>query len=85
MICDKRVFSQVFSTLNSNDQKLFTVQARTLSQIFLSTGILSPVSIDSSIVELPEIIIPSTGIFSHDFTKTMFQVFISSIFVSINS
>jgi hypothetical protein len=36
----------------------------------LSTGALSPVSIDSSMVEAPSTTIPSTGIFSPGRTRT---------------
>jgi hypothetical protein len=64
---------------------LFIVQAKTLSQIFLSTGKLSQVSIDSSIHAFQEIIFPSTGILSHGLTKIISQILIFSISVSINS
>jgi hypothetical protein len=64
---------------------LFIVQAKTLSQIFLSTGKLSQVSIDSSIQAFQEVIFPSTGILSPGLTKIMSQILIFSISVSINS
>ena len=51
----------------------------TLSPICFSTGILSPVSIDSSIVVCPSIIMPSTGIFSPGLTRIISPVLTSSI------
>ncbi len=49
---------------------LFIVAPITLSPICFSTGIDSPVNIDSSTEELPLIITPSTGTFSPGFTMT---------------
>ena len=43
---------------------LLIVAPITISPFLFSTGILSPVIIDSSTLVLPSIIIPSTGIFS---------------------
>ena len=45
------------------------VEPTTLSPFFLVTGILSPVTIDSSIVVDPSTITPSTGIFSPGLTR----------------
>ena len=55
------------------------VAAITLSPIFFSTGILSPVIADWSIEELPSIITPSTGILSPGFTITISPLITSSI------
>jgi hypothetical protein len=62
-----------------------SVPVITVSQIFLSTGILSPVSIDSSRVAFPEIIFPSTGILSPGFIKIVYQILIFSTSISLNS
>ena len=47
--------------------------------MLFSTGILSPVSIDSSIDVFPSITSPSTGSFSPGFTITISETFTSSI------
>jgi len=49
---------------------VFSVAPITSSPIFLGTGIGSPVSIDSSTADAPSVTMPSTGIFSPDFTMT---------------
>jgi hypothetical protein len=59
---------------------LLIVQAITLSFVFLSTGILSQVSIDSLIEAFQETIFQSTGIFSQGFTSIISHNFKSSIF-----
>ena len=51
----------------------------TLLPIPFSTGILSPVSIDSSIAVLPSITSPSTGSFSPGLTKIISPTITSSI------
>jgi hypothetical protein len=56
-----------------------------LFPIFLSTGRLSHVSIDSSIEAVQEMIIQSTGILSHGLTNRISQFLIFSIFISLNS
>ena len=45
------------------------VEPTTVSPTFFTTGILSPVTIDSSIVEEPAVIWPSTGTFSPGLTR----------------
>ena len=47
---------------------LFIVEPITVSSTFFSTGIDSPVNIDSSMAVIPLIILPSTGIFSPGLT-----------------
>jgi len=68
----------------SKEENLLIVPANTLSQVFLSTGILSPVSIDSSTEAFHEVISPSTGILSPGFTKITSQILIFSISISWN-
>ena len=58
---------------------LFILAPITVLPIFFSTGILSPVSMDSSIDVLPSIISPSTGSFSPGFTKIISPTITSSI------
>lgn len=58
---------------------LFIVPPMTLSPCFFSTGIDSPVIIDSSTEESPEITMPSTGIFSPGLTINMSPIMTSSI------
>ena len=50
---------------------LLIVAPTTVSPLFLSTGRLSPVTIDSSIEDSPSTITPSTGIFSPGRTLTI--------------
>jgi hypothetical protein len=61
------------------------VAQKTSELIIFSTGILSPVNIDSSILDLPLIIFPSRGIFSQGNTFIVSHIFISSIFLRIIS
>ncbi len=55
---------------NSKLPTVFTVPPTTISPIFFSTGILSPVIMDSSTDEDPLMIFPSTAIFSPGRTMT---------------
>ena len=61
MICDRVVSSPTLVALNLIKPVLFILAPITLSPIFFSTGILSPVIMDSSIEVLPSTISPSTG------------------------
>ena len=63
---------------------LLILAPTTLLPIVFSTGILSPVSIDSSIEVLPSITSPSTGIFSPGFTMTISPEITSSIGIVIS-
>jgi hypothetical protein len=58
------------------------VAQNTSSSIFFQTGRLSPVNIDSSILDSPSIITPSKGTFSPAGTDIISHTFISSIFTS---
>lgn len=66
-------------------QRPFIVPVYTESPILLITGILSPVSIDSSRDVSPEIIVPSTGTLSPECTVTTSQILSSDIGSSIKS
>ncbi|MPM24288.1 hypothetical protein SDC9_70769 [bioreactor metagenome] len=72
----------IFVALNLKAPNLLIVAPTTESPIFLSTGRLSPVSIDSSIVELPSTITPSTGTFSPGLTRRTSPTTTSSIGIS---
>ena len=63
---------------------LFILAPVTLSPIFFSTGMLSPVSIDSSTEVLPSMTIPSTGILLPGLTIITSPTSTSSIGVSIS-
>jgi len=64
---------------------LLRVAPITLSPAFLSTGIDSPVSIDSSIVVFPSTTTPSTGIFSPGRTRIKSPIMTSSVGISNSS
>ena len=61
------------------DPFLLILPPVTLSPLFFSTGILSPVNIDSSTEVYPCFTIPSTGIFSPGFTTITSPTATSSI------
>ncbi len=63
-ICCSAVSLPTFVAPNRNAPVLFIVPANTSSPSRFSTGMLSPVSIDSSTVEAPSVTRPSTGTFS---------------------
>src|SRR5699024_11496871 len=65
------------STRMIRDPSLFTDPPITSSFITFSTGTDSPVNIDSSKVDLPSRIVPSTGTFSPGLTSTL-SLFVSS-------
>ena len=54
----------------------------TLSSIFLEIGKLSPVTADSSTLQLPSIILPPIGTISPVLTMSISITFVSSIFIS---
>ena len=81
-ILDIRVSPSVAFTTTFNAPSLFILPLYTLSFSAFSTGILSPVIIDSSIVECPSTITPSTGIFSPGFIKTVSPFDTSPISIS---
>ena len=63
---------------------LLIVAPITSSPAFLSTGMLSPVSIDSSTAERPSTTTPSTGIFSPGRTRTRSPTSTSSTGISLS-
>ena len=73
------------SALNFILPFLFILAPVTLSPTFLLTGILSPVSIDSSTEVCPSITTPSTGILLPGFTTIISPSSTSSIGISISS
>src|SRR5699024_2613935 len=75
MTWDKEESSPVFSTCIVSDPSLLTEPPITSSPLYFSTGTDSPVSMDSSIADLPSTIVPSTGIFSPGFTSTRSSCF----------
>ena len=84
IIWARAVLSPTLVALNLMRPFLFMVAANTLSPTFLSTGMLSPVSMDSSTDVKPSVISPSTGIFAPGFTSTMSFSSTSSIDISIS-
>ena len=64
-----------FVALHFKNPLWFKVPLLTLQPISFSTGRLSPVKADSSIVEEPSITIPSTGINSPGFTTKISSIF----------
>ena len=70
IIWDKVVSFPTWLTSTWNEPVVFNVAPTTLLPSFLKTGTLSPVIMDSSTKLSPEIITPSTGIFSPGRTKT---------------
>src|SRR5574341_115389 len=63
-ICARRVSAPTFSALMMSEPVPFTVAPTTRSPCLFSTGIGSPVIMDSSTALAPSVTIPSTGIFS---------------------
>ena len=64
IICASIVSRPTFVAVNSKLPCLLMVAPITVSPTFFSTGILSPVTIDSSTADCPFATVPSTGIFS---------------------
>ena len=79
MICESKVSEPTFSACMMNDFVPFMVPELTLSFTCLSTGMGSPVIIDSSILLSPSMMLPSTGIFSPGFTRSKWPCSILSI------
>src|SRR3989338_5982132 len=73
MIWARKVSEPTFVVLNVKALLVLIVPVTTLSPIFFSTGIGSPVTMASSINEEPSTIIPSTGILAPGFTITKSQ------------
>ena len=70
MICASAVSLPTRVALNRIEPDLLMVPAATVSPVAFSTGIGSPVSMDSSIAVCPSTTSPSTGIFSPGRTRT---------------
>ena len=68
IIFASRVSEPTFVALNVNAPLVFIVPATTASPILFSTGIGSPLTIDSSTYDEPSVSTPSTGIFPAGFT-----------------
>ena len=71
MIWLRAVLGPTNSTSTSSRPCWLTVAAKTRDPGSLSTGMLSPVSIDSSTFERPDVTVPSAGIFSPGSTTTV--------------
>ncbi len=83
MIWANMVSLPTLVAVNSKLPCLLMVAPMTVLPTFFSTGILSPVSIDSSTEELPLIIMPSTGIFSPGRTTIVSPAMTCSISTSV--
>lgn len=84
MICASAVSFPTLVVSISKLHNLFIVPPNTLAPIIFSTGILSPVSIDSSMLECQDTNIPSIGTFSPGFTIMISHFFTCSIGISTN-
>jgi hypothetical protein len=83
MICARAVSLPTFVVSISKLHNLFIVPPNTLAPTIFSIGILSPVSIDSSILECHETKTPSIGTFSPGLTMMISHFFTCSIGTSI--
>ena len=79
IICESVVSRPTRVALALMYPDVFRVAAETVSPSDLSTGMLSPVSADSSTAVVPSVITPSTGTFSPGRTAKMSPTAISSI------
>lgn len=79
MICASAVSFPILVVSISKLHSLFIVHPNTLAPIIFSTGILSPVSIDSSMLECHATTMPSIGTFSPGFTMMISHFFTCSI------
>ena len=71
IICERAVSAPTFVALNLKEPFMFIVAPITLLPFDFSTGIDSPVIIDSSTLEYPSTTMPSTGIFCPGLTIIM--------------
>ncbi len=78
IICESVVSFPTFVALKMKAPVLLIVAVNTVSPCCLKTGILSPVSADSSMEVFPFSIIPSTGIHCPGFTITKSPTITSS-------
>ena len=82
MICASAVSFPIFVASISKLHNLFIVQPKTLAPIIFSIGMLSQVSMDSSILECHAMTTPSIGTFSPGLTITTSPFFTSSMGIS---
>jgi hypothetical protein len=75
MICARAVSFPTFVVSISKLHNLFIVPPNTFAPTVFSIGILSPVSIDSSILECHDSKTPSIGTFSPGFTMIISHFF----------
>ncbi len=85
IIWARAVSAPTFVALNLNDPVLLRVAPITVPPAPFSTGMLSPVIMDSSIAELPSTTTPSTGIFSPGRTTTISPTTTSSTGTSFST
>jgi|GEM_PF-959475 len=85
IICASAVSFPILVASISKLPSLLMVHPKTFAPIVFSTGILSPVSIDSSMLECQDFTTPSIGTFSPGFTMMMSHFFTSSIATSMIS
>ena len=85
IICDKVVSFPTLVACILKDPFLLIVPETTVSPIFFSIGILSPVILDWSTEEDPSIITPSTPMLSPGFTSIISPFKTSSMFIIISS
>ena len=81
-ICASMVSLPTFVARKRNVPVLLIVAPMTGSPAFLSTGIDSPVTMDSSMLEDPSVIFPSTGTFSPGRTRIVSPVLTCSMGMS---
>ncbi len=84
MTVARKVSEPTLVARNLKAPVLLMVAPTTASPTFLSTGMDSPVTMDSSRAEYPSMIIPSTGTFSPGLTSRISPTLTSSIGTSIS-
>ena len=82
MICASAVSAPMRVAWNVKAPDRFSVPPITVAPGFLSTGIDSPVSIDSSTLVCPSVTLPSVGIFSPGRTTTSSETMMLSAGIS---
>ena len=81
----RAVSSPTFSARILNEPAPFTVAPVTFEPVVFSTGMLSPVTADSSTYELPSITTPSTGMLAPGFMSMTSPTFKSFVALSFSS
>ena len=85
MICASAVSAPIRVARNVKLPVRLSVAAKTSVPASLATGMLSPVSIDSSTLEFPETTTPSVGIFSPGRTTTRSPLTTPSMGISVST